>query len=95
MLPPLGPGVRLRIDSPGRAGTALIERIAFAPAESLPAPTWPPHQRVELVGSERLASGPLRVQVAARGFALEVEGVGVAAAHSGSLIGYVAEGETR
>ena len=29
MLPPLGPGVRLLIDPPGHAGTALIERIAF------------------------------------------------------------------
>lgn len=96
LLPPLGPGVRLRIDPPGRAGTALIERIAFEPAESLPAPpAWPRHERVELVGAERLASGSLALQVAARGFALEVDGVRVAAAHAGALIGYVAEGETR
>ena len=44
MLPALGPGVRLRIDPPGRAGTALIEKIEFEPAASLPAPTGPATQ---------------------------------------------------
>ena len=95
MLPPLGPGVRLRIDPPGHAGTALIERIAFEPAVSVPAPAWPPHEIVELAGAVRLESGSLALKVAPRGFALEVDGVRVAAAHARSLIGYVAEGQTR
>ena len=75
MLPALGPGVRLRIDPPGRAGTALIEKIEFEPAASLPAPDWPGHAIFDTAGAARLQSGPLAVAVAPEGVALEIDGM--------------------
>jgi hypothetical protein len=95
MLPPLGPGVRLRIDPPGRAGTALIERIEFSPAASLPAPDWPGHEAFETTGATRLESGPLAVAVAAAGFALEIDGRRSAASHARPLVGYVIDGASK
>jgi hypothetical protein len=95
MLPPLGPGVRLRIDPPGRAGTALIERIEFAPAASLPAPRWPGHEAFDTAGAARLESGPVAVAVTPAGFALEIDGRRSAASHARPLVGYVIDGEPR
>ena len=95
MLPALGPGVRLRIDPPGRAGTALIEKIEFEPAASLPAPDWPGHAIFDTAGAARLQSGPLAVAVAPEGFALEIDGMRSAASHARPLIGYVIDGGSR
>ena len=41
LLPPLGPGIRLRIDPPGRAGTAIVSGVGFERAKALPEPAWP------------------------------------------------------
>jgi hypothetical protein len=96
MLPPLGPGVRLRIDPPGLAGTAVIGRIGFAPAASLPAPDWPAHETVETpADAPRLRSGPLSVAVTPQGFVLDVDGRRSAASHARPLVGYVVDGRSR
>ena len=96
MLPPLGPGVRLRIDPPGLAGTAVIGRIGFDPAASLPAPDWPVHEAVATPSdARRLESGPLTVAVSAAGFALEIDGRRSAASHARPLLGYVVAGMPR
>jgi hypothetical protein len=92
MLPPLGPGVRLRIDPPGRTGTTVVERIEFAPAASLPAPRWPDHEAFDAGGATRLESGPLAVAVTPAGFALEIDGRRSAASHARPLVGHVVAG---
>lgn len=90
LLPPLGAGTRLRLDPPGQAGTALIERIGFAPAVTLPAAVWPAHEVVAAAGL-RLESGPAAVAVSDRGFALSLNGTRIAASHFEPRIGYVME----
>ena len=95
LLPPLGPGVRLRIDPPGRSGTTLVGRIDFASAASLPAPDWPRHEVFDTDGARRLEAGPLSLAVVPDGFALEIDGQRVAASHAQPLVGYVVDGEVR
>jgi hypothetical protein len=41
LLPPLGPGYRLRIDPPGQKGKAILQRVEFEKREVLVAPKWP------------------------------------------------------
>ncbi len=89
LLPPLGAGTRLRVDPPGQAGTALIERIGFEPAATLPAAAWPAHEVVAAAGL-RLESGPAAVAVSDRGFALELNGERIGASHARPLIGFMA-----
>jgi hypothetical protein len=95
MLPPLGPNTRLRIDPPGRTGTAVVARIDFSSAVPLPAPQWPPHERFDTAGGPSLESGPLLLEVSQRGFSLAVDGRRVAASHARPMAGYRADGEMR
>lgn len=95
LLPPLGPGARLRIDPPGSTGTATVARIGFAPAASLPAPRWPAHESFDTADGSTLESGSLEVTVAPRGFSLAVAGRRVAASHARPTFGYVVDGGVR
>ncbi|MFM7205171.1 MAG: hypothetical protein ACKO4T_00665 [Planctomycetaceae bacterium] len=95
LLPPLGPATRLRIDPPGRSGAAVVTRLGFEPAASLPAPHWPEHRPPDIGSGRRLENGSLAVEVTSRGFAMEVNGVRSAASHSQPVAGYLADGSVR
>ncbi|HRZ91269.1 MAG TPA: hypothetical protein P5022_00030 [Candidatus Paceibacterota bacterium] len=95
MLPPLGPGYRLRIDPPGESGTALIAFLGFEPAPSLAAPKWLPHEPADFADAVRIGSGPVDFRVGERGWSLAVDGQRVASSHTRPMIGYVLGGQVR
>ncbi len=95
MLPPLGPGYRLRIDPPGESGRTVIALLRLDPAAALAAPRWLPHEPGDLAGGVRIGSGPVDFLVGERGWSLAVDGERVASSHTRPLIGYALDGQMR
>jgi hypothetical protein len=95
MLPPLGPGYRLRFDPPGSAGRTVVAFLRFEAAAPLEAPVWPPPEPLDLTGALRLQSGPLALHVAERGFRVTVQDRPVASSHTRPLLGYIVQDQLR
>lgn len=92
MLPPLGPGYRLRIDPPGRRGTCSIASLRFARRLTIAAPDWPrPTLPQPEPDAPRVQSGELELRHAKSewgGFTIGVAGELAATGHNRPQVGY-------
>lgn len=91
-LPPLGPGVMLRLDPPGTGGSCTVASISFSPRNLLAEPAWP-RPGLPVLGQKPLAirSGVaelLHAQHQWGGFEVRVGGRLMAVGYTRPLIGY-------
>jgi len=97
VLPPLGPQYRLRIDPPGKGGTAIIASLRFTASPVLKEPAWPKPEPPALTkdalvvksGSLELAHAP----GALGAFVLREQAKVMACGNTRPLIGYVQNGQ--
>ncbi|MGC8666922.1 MAG: hypothetical protein ACP5VE_02235 [Chthonomonadales bacterium] len=95
-VPPLGPGVMLRLDPPGTGGTCIVASITFTPRNLLAEPAWPrPH--LPVLGPRPLVirSGNAQLLHAPHewgGFQVRVSNRLMAVGDTRPLIGYLIAG---
>jgi hypothetical protein len=98
-LPPLGPGMHLRLDPPGTGGVCLVSAITLIPRQLLPTPLLP-HPAPLKLGSDaiHIHSGALELIHAHHqlgGFMLKVAGQPMAVGNNRLTIGYLQAGKPR
>ena len=98
-LPALGPGYRLRVDPPGKAGRCVLADLRFEPSTAHPSPKWPkPVPPVLGERPARVESGQLTLlhgRSAYGGFEVHVSRKRMASGYVGALVGYLHAGQAR
>lgn len=96
-VPPLGKGMRLRLDPPGASGTCLVAGIRFERRPRLEEPAWPRPSGEKWVSRARLRSGDVEWdQGPGMGqFEVHVAGELMATGHDRLELGHRVDGATR